>query len=97
MRKRTIITAIIGVLASLGIALGFTTSASAGNTPTPTPPTVTPGVVVNPFAGCNFSSTFEFTFDPVSGRFVRAIVPSIVCDVNGRVRVYDLTPTPHRR
>jgi hypothetical protein len=79
-----------------GIALAFGIPASAGThggygTPTPTPtPTVTPPVVVNPFAGCNFSVTEAFTFDPVQHRFVTRLVPAIVCDTSRGVRVYDL-------
>jgi hypothetical protein len=91
MKRR--IMAVVGVLLGLGLGLGLglTVPANAG-TPTPTPvlPTVPP--TVNPFAGCNFSTTFDFTFDPARGRFVRQVVPAIVCDQLGRVRVFDLVP-----
>ena len=99
-RRVTVLTLAIGSV--IGMGLGFsipssadvhptpTVTATATPTPTPSLPTVPP--TVNPFAGCNFSTTFSFTFDPLRGRFVREVVPAIVCDQGGRVRVYDLVP-----
>jgi len=105
MKVRTITIAAAGTL--FGAVLAFAVPASAGGadartaaptvTPTPTPtqlPTVPP--TVNPFAGCNFTTTFDFTFDPGTGRFVRGTVPAIVCDQGGRVRVFDLVTNGRR-
>lgn len=61
-------------------------------TPTPTQPTPTPTVpVVNPFAGCAFSTTFARTFDPVRFRWVLRLIPAIVCHFGGITEVYDLS------
>jgi hypothetical protein len=86
-----------------GAGLAFGIPASAGthgghDTPYPTPtvtvtPTVTPTVpgVVNPFARCSFTFSVNQTFDPRLGRFIRRVVPAIVCDGRfGGVSVYDL-------
>jgi hypothetical protein len=104
MKVRTVVTTAVAALFGAGLAVAVpaaagthpTPSYSITATPTPTPtPTVTQPVppVVNPFAGCNFSTTFAFTFDPARGRVVHEVVPAIVCDQNGRVRVYDLVRT----
>jgi hypothetical protein len=93
MKRRTLAVSVASALGAGVLALTIPADAGTHPTPTPTPtqlPTVPP--TVNPFAGCNFSTTFDFTFDPARGRFVRQVVPAIVCDQNGRVRVYDLVP-----
>lgn len=69
------------------------TTATPTYTPTPTAtPTPTPTPVVNPFAGCVFSTTHDYTFDRLLGRFVVRTLPAIVCDRWGVVSVYDLVP-----
>lgn len=75
-----------------------TPTATATVTPTvtptamPTQPTPTPTVpVVNPFAGCRFTTTFAQTFDRLRGRFIFRAIPAIVCNFGfGRVEVFDL-------
>jgi hypothetical protein len=103
MKVRNVALSIVAGLFGAGLAVAVpaaagsyptpspTATVAATPTPTPTLPTVPP--TVNPFAGCNFSTTFAFTFDPARGRFVREVVPAIVCDptgLGGRVSVYDL-------
>lgn len=93
------------VVLAAGIAAGGTLAASAGTppptpsyptvtaTPTVAPPTATPTPpVVNPFAGCRFTFTEAFTFNPGGRpRFVPRVLPAIICRGPGRsIRVFDL-------
>jgi hypothetical protein len=98
---KRILLIVAGMIFGAGLALGVPAMANTYPTPTGTPtvgfPTATPTViptvppVVNPFARCSFSFSFSSTFDPRRGRFIRRIVPAIVCDGRfGGVSVYDL-------
>jgi len=103
--KRKILALIIALFAAATLATGSAIAASAGTNPGPTVspvPAQIPAATylprgvprVNPFAGCRFSTTNEFTFVRQLGTFATRIVPAIVCIriVNGvrQVDVYDL-------
>ena len=66
--------------AGTGTALAATTNHDGGPNRPP---------VINPFAGCNVTTTHETTFDPRLGRNVLRTLPSITCvDRHGVATVF---------
>lgn len=82
----------LAIPASAASSNGYPTPAPTVTQPIPTPTYTVPPPVVNPFARCTFTLTFESTFDPAVGRFAFVRVPSITCvGPRGRLAVYTLT------
>jgi hypothetical protein len=96
-RSTQIVTATALTVAALGAGAGIARAdvpPSPSDIPTatqPVVPTPTQFPAPNPFRGCRFTLTEEFTFAPQLGRFVVVTDPSITCVSRFRgVQVYTL-------
>ena len=74
---------VISLAALASVGTGTALASTSHYTPPNRPP------VINPFAGCNVTTTHEATFDPRLGRNILRTVPSITCvDRHGVVTVF---------